>query len=528
MPDQNVLAHQIDELGQVIALCRGRVDAGALADVEGAIRRVGERVAVSGDKTVVALAGATGSGKSSLFNALTGSSWAQAAVLRPTTSEAMAAVWGIDVPAPLLDWLGIGRRHVVAPEPALDGLVLVDLPDYDSLETQHRETVDRLVQAVDALVWVVDPEKYADSALHDGYLRTLASHANVMMVVFNKTDRLADADIQRCARDMRKLLNDDGLGASPIMTTSVATGLGVPELRGALSRLVAAKVAMMARLSADVKAAARSVIQALGPGPAPTMNRKLVASVTRALGEVCGVPALVEAAHGSWLRRGKLATGWPFVSWVAHLRPDPLKRLRSGARPEAAEAVRHTSVPKAGAVQQMAVEGQVRGLVESVADGMPSAWADAVRQAGDGDRAGLVDALDVAVASAELDERRGAWWWPLFRVVQWVLVACVVVGILWLCAGPLAAALGLPTPPQVLWLRVPAGTWLLLGGLVAGFALGLLGRLFVNVGARGRAASARRVLDKAVGDVVRARMVAPIQSELDRYTQALAAVRDLR
>ena len=34
--------------------------------------------------------------------------------------------------------------------------------------------VDRLVQLVDMLIWVVDPQKYADAALHDRYLIPLA------------------------------------------------------------------------------------------------------------------------------------------------------------------------------------------------------------------------------------------------------------------------------------------------------------------------------------------------------------------
>ena len=59
---------------------------------------------------------------------------------------------------------------------ALDGLVLLDLPDHDSTEIDHRMEVDRLVQLVDMLVWVVDPQKYADAAIHDRYLKPLAQH----------------------------------------------------------------------------------------------------------------------------------------------------------------------------------------------------------------------------------------------------------------------------------------------------------------------------------------------------------------
>ena len=44
------------------------------------------------------------------------------------------------------------------------------------------------------LVWVLDPQKYADAAVHDRYLRPLAGHGEVMLVVLNQVDRLAPAD----------------------------------------------------------------------------------------------------------------------------------------------------------------------------------------------------------------------------------------------------------------------------------------------------------------------------------------------
>ena len=70
---------------------------------------------LAGDHTVVALAGATGSGKSSLFNALVG---ADVATDRRAPTDDVAAdgrVWGDGDAAALLDWLGVAARHVVAP-----------------------------------------------------------------------------------------------------------------------------------------------------------------------------------------------------------------------------------------------------------------------------------------------------------------------------------------------------------------------------------------------------------------------------
>ena len=63
-------------------------------EVHATIERCDERLAMGVDFTVVALAGGTGSGKSSLFNALVGREFAVPGVARPTTAHVSAAVWG--------------------------------------------------------------------------------------------------------------------------------------------------------------------------------------------------------------------------------------------------------------------------------------------------------------------------------------------------------------------------------------------------------------------------------------------------
>src|SRR5690606_3026779 len=98
----------------------------------------------------------------SLLNALAGREITEVAVTRPTTSEAFALVRG-EGAGPLLDWLGVRRRHAVGvdgADAAGGGLVVLDLPDHDSVVTDHRLEAERLVALVDLMVWVVDPQKY--------------------------------------------------------------------------------------------------------------------------------------------------------------------------------------------------------------------------------------------------------------------------------------------------------------------------------------------------------------------------------
>ena len=232
-----------------------------LTDSETLLRRSGERMRMSASHTVVALAGGTGSGKSSLFNALAGAAFSPAGVMRPTTKHLHACVWGMEGAAPLLDWLGVQRRHRYGRASALDegeasltGLLLLDLPDHDSVVTGSAAMVDRLVKLADMLVWVLDPLKYADASVHRRYLVPLAGHAAVTTVVLNKADTLSPDQVADCAADLRRLLDAEGLMETPVLVTSAATGAGLDELRRTLAAAVAARRAASDRITADIDA----------------------------------------------------------------------------------------------------------------------------------------------------------------------------------------------------------------------------------------------------------------------------------
>jgi GTP-binding protein EngB required for normal cell division len=232
-----------------------------VTDAEALLRRSGERMRMSASHTVVALAGGTGSGKSSLFNALAGAAFSPAGVMRPTTKHVHACVWGMEGAAPLLDWLSVQRRHRYGRASALDGgealltgLLLLDLPDHDSVVSGSAAMVDRLVKLADMLVWVLDPLKYADASVHQRYLVPLAGHAAVTTVVLNQADTLSPDEVADCAADLRRLLDAEGLLETPVLVTSAATGAGLDELRRTLAAVVAAQRAASDRIAADIDA----------------------------------------------------------------------------------------------------------------------------------------------------------------------------------------------------------------------------------------------------------------------------------
>jgi GTP-binding protein EngB required for normal cell division len=232
-----------------------------LTEAEALLRRSGERMRMSATHTVVALAGGTGSGKSTLFNALAGANFSPAGVTRPTTKHSHACVWGMEGAAPLLDWLGVQRRHRYARASALDegealltGMLLLDLPDHDSVVTGSAALVDRLVKLADMLVWVLDPLKYADASVHRRYLVPLAGHAAVTTVVLNQVDTLSPDQAADCESDLRRLLDAEGLTETQVVVTSATAGTGLNDLRRMLGGAVAARRAATDRITADIDA----------------------------------------------------------------------------------------------------------------------------------------------------------------------------------------------------------------------------------------------------------------------------------
>ncbi len=456
------LVGRLGALADAVEACEGRVDADAVTAARTVLERADRRLALSGDATVVALAGATGSGKSSTFNALSGTDLATVGVRRPTTSHAMACTWGTDSAEELLDWLAIPRRHAIEADPVLaeklDGLVLLDLPDHDSTEVAHRLEVDRLVQLVDVLIWVLDPQKYADAAIHDRYLKPLSRHAKTMIVVLNQADRLAAAERDRCLSDLRRLLDTEGLGQVEVLAVSAVTGDGLDDLRGRLAVRVADKQAAAERLSADVDVVVDRLTRACGEHEAGPLDRRAVDRLDAQVATAAGVPVVTEAVGQAWRLRGGLATGWPVLAWLARFKPDPLRRLhldRLGAGGRRKEidpgTTGRTSLPAASGVQRARVDSALRALADEAGSGLSRGWTDALKRAARSNEVELADRVDRAVARTDLDLSGHRRWWAVVRVLQWLLVAAVVAGLGWLGVAFVLAYLQLPPLPEVSW-----------------------------------------------------------------------------
>lgn len=299
--DTAALTRRLARLDEALAVGGDRIDAATATRVRAIGDQVRARLALGVDHTVVALLGGTGSGKSSLFNEICGLDFAEVGVKRPTTAHAAACVWGSGGEA-LLDWLDVEPDRRIERESALDGeteaplrgLVLLDLPDHDSIEPAHRAAVDRLLPMADLLVWVVDPQKYADDALHSGYLRRLVGHEGAMIVVLNQVDTVPAEQREPLVADLGRLLVEDGLAGVEVRTASARTGEGVAEMRDTLARVVARQSLAARRGSAEIADAARLVSAEVADAE-PADETLDVTPVAITLAQAAGLPAIADA-----------------------------------------------------------------------------------------------------------------------------------------------------------------------------------------------------------------------------------------
>jgi hypothetical protein len=380
------------------------------------------------------------------------------------------------------------------------------------VEAAHRAEVDRLVRLVDLLVWVVDPQKYADAALHERYLRPLASHGEAMAIVLNQADLLSSQDVDAWRADVARLLAADGVRDAPLVVVSAETGQGLDDLRRLLAERVRARDAAVARLAADVDDAVEAFDDACADTGAAGIQREDRRRLTAALEDAAGVPAVLRAVEASHRRRGALATGWPLIRWAGRLRPDPLKRLRL---PETPREETRTSLPRPNDVQTAQVATAARRLADRAAEGLGDPWPRLVRDAATERDAEVAERLDRAVAGADLSVSRPRWW-SAASFLQKVFALALLAGGLWLLVLALLGWLHVdevvPLPEAY---GIPIPTWLLLGGALAGIALAFALRLANGVGARRRARSAARSLRSRVEDVGQELVVGPVEAELD-------------
>ena len=596
-------ARSVASLKDAISYGEGRVPETVLLDAAETLERLSQRRELSTEHTVIGFFGATGSGKSTLFNAIAGQNIALSAPTRPTTSTVQAAIWEAEGSEELLDWLGIDKRvypqtqalaaegettegneasgnnkvaggvaapnAVTEPAPGLfnrirravggrgemrtrtGGLILLDMPDFDSVTTTNRDLAARMMRYVDVLVWVVDPQKYADAVIHRDFMVPLAASGAQALCVLNQADKLAPAEVPAVLASLTRLLQAEGteahLLAAPI-AVSARTGEGVDVLRDLLAQVAAAKSLSLQRTDAQLHATA-SQLRTYAGGEGTVLAGAYALDAEQKLVKACYASSqaeqVLQAATASYRRTAGQHTGWILTRWMSRLKADPLRRLHLGQQDETKSASKAeksagmlgsdsenapelvaSSLPPLSAAQKAGMANAVRQYSKQMAARVDEPWKRSMKEAALSREAELPELLERDMVRIDYGLGRTRAPWVIFNALQWIALLSALVGVGWLTliSGMAYLQIQLPPAPTPEGSPVPLPTLLLLLGILLGIASAGVGRLLTAMGSRYYARKLRGRLQTGMEKAVQSCVVAPVQQEakrLNAYRKAL-------
>ncbi|HOO90280.1 MAG TPA: 50S ribosome-binding GTPase [Syntrophales bacterium] len=180
---------------------------------------------------VVGLLGGTGVGKSTLMNVLAEASISSASHRRPHT-DAILLYHHIDTPLPVQPDPGTPWREYTHTSRTAQQIVLCDLPDFDSIQPEHRRQVLDFIEHVDILVWLTSPAKYGDGSFYE-FLQLVPKSKHNFYFVLNKSDLFFDGgnsgegfkEMQRVHADFRGHLRKADIADPVIFTVSAEEAL---------------------------------------------------------------------------------------------------------------------------------------------------------------------------------------------------------------------------------------------------------------------------------------------------------------
>ena len=602
-------ARSVASLKDAISYGEGRVPETVLLDAAETLERLSQRRELSTEHTVIGFFGATGSGKSTLFNAIAGQNIALSAPTRPTTSTVQAAIWEAEGSEELLDWLGIDKRvypqtqalaaegdategneaggnnkatgnnksaggvaapnAVTEPAPGLfnrirravggrgemrtrtGGLILLDMPDFDSVTTTNRDLAARMMRYVDVLVWVVDPQKYADAVIHRDFMVPLAASGAQALCVLNQADKLAPAEVPAVLASLTRLLQAEGTEAhllSAPIAVSARTGEGVDVLRDLLAQVAAAKSLSLQRTDAQLHATA-SQLRTYAGGEGTVLAGAYALDAEQKLVKACYASSqaeqVLQAATASYRRAAGQHTGWILTRWMSRLKADPLRRLHLGQQDETKSASKAeksagmlgsdsenapelvaSSLPPLSAAQKAGMANAVRQYSKQMAARIDEPWKRSIKEAALSREAELPELLERDMVRIDYGLGRTRAPWVIFNALQWIALLSALAGVGWLTliSGMAYLQIQLPPAPTPEGSPVPLPTLLLLLGVLLGIASAGVGRLLTAMGSRYYARKLRGRLQTGVEKAVQSCVVAPVQQEAKRlvaYRKAL-------
>ena len=267
------------------AVAGTRIDGAAGDDARAIVNQLDDyvlpRLANLDAPLLAVIGGSTGSGKSTLVNAVLRERVSNPGVIRPTTRQPVLVANPADA-----DWFnspqvlpGLARSHGAGDEQSTtlrlvptgsipEGLALLDAPDFDSIDDRNRALASQLLAAADLWVFVTTPARYADQLVWN-FLHDAAGRGIEVVVVLNRLDEASAATVPD---DLRRMMNEAGLGNATVFTVPFVPDLGgengeeflqdtlVAELRSYLTGLAEDSAARRAVAGKTVAGAASGAL----------------------------------------------------------------------------------------------------------------------------------------------------------------------------------------------------------------------------------------------------------------------------
>ncbi len=491
-----------------------------VSEIDQLVSDAEKRLGLTGDKYVLALIGGTGVGKSTLLNALAGTEVSKASVLRPTT--AMPTAWlhqesALDM-TELLEWLEVDQV-VEHQESTLKDVAIVDFPDIDSVMEDHRKRVDEAFPKLDAVIWVVDQDKYDDERQHV-YLRGMGERARNVKVVLNKSDLVPAGSLDTLTKDVNQRVTISLGREVPVFVVSAGTGTGIDSLLEHIRQESDAKSVIVSQLAARISDTVGHMSSEVGhAGMLQNLDGHLERATQGAL-EIFDADGLARQTRTAYRERGRDRAG----SLLG--RAGGLLRMITGKRAREANPSR------------FAKGWHERGDLARVVLPAREAYLDAGSGVSGNARAGLMGRFDPesirSGVSAALDQSASAvaaeiklktpWLWNVLATLQWVATVVFLLAIVWillLTFGPGDIPVGDIDVPIVG--PLPAPIVVLAGSLLASVIIAaVVGVHSSLIGARaGR--RARKLATEAVSKSIDDEVFTPLR-EVEKARAALRQI----
>lgn len=326
----------------------------ALEDLRRLENQLERRDALDPRVTVVAVAGSSGTGKSTVVNTLARrNSLVPTGTHRPTTTELVAHVDADVAAAPFLELSGIPRSVSVefcsgGSTPFGESLeaagesyqirsalsaqcghpIVVEVPD-TLLVPELAAATAQVLETADVILWTTDSQKYADAAFHS-QISAFPRHRNSYFVLTH-TEGLTETQVQTLHQELATIAAR--LGVSPeFLQISVYDDSSLARFRETVAGLIHAPEARWrgeqaaihhaaARLSQDLELD-ESGESAKQPGQAQSVSASPAeTTLVDKVAQVSGLAAAQASFSKQYLHAGGFWTLWPVLNWLAGIKP---------------------------------------------------------------------------------------------------------------------------------------------------------------------------------------------------------------